>query len=106
MQVGIQSIQSRFAPNNLDDFRLHLKSQLVRGFLHAERRVSFHLHLDQFARLEGVVERLQQRVGEAVMPDMHRRSQVMRLGAEFGSFFSFQWRELEAGAGCWIRIIA
>ena len=106
MQVGIQSIQSRFAPNNLDDFRLHLESQLVRGFLHAERRVSFHLHLDQFARLEGVVERLQQRVGEAVMPDMHRRSQVMRLGAEFGSFFSFQWRELEAGAGCWIRIIA
>ena len=106
MQVGIQSIQSRFAPNNLDDFRLHLESQLVRGFLHAERRVSFHLHLDQFARLEGVVERLQQRVGEAVMPDMHRRSQVMRLGAEFGSFFSFQWKELEAGAGCWIRIIA
>ena len=106
MQLGIEPIKRSLASDNLDDFRLHLESQLVRGFLHAEWRISLYLNFYQFARLEGVVERLQQRVGEAVMPDMHRRSQVMRLGAEFGSFFSFQWKELEAGAGCWIRIIA
>ena len=81
VQVRIESVQGRLPPDDLNHFRFDLLGELARRLLHRKGSIPLNLNLDQLTRFEGVIERLEECGGDAVMADVHGRAQVMRFGA-------------------------
>src|SRR5689334_12916048 len=85
LEVRVFPIERAGAADGLDHLGAELLGQLVRGILRRDVGRLGQRHLHQLVRPERVIERLTQRVGEAVVPDVYDRGEVVRLGAQLGA---------------------
>jgi hypothetical protein len=90
MLLGILAIERRRPPDDLDDLGVERARQLVGGIANVELRLTAELELDELARAERVVERLEKRRRHPVVTDLDERLQVVRLGAQRGALLGGQ----------------
>src|SRR5436190_9621891 len=85
LQVGILPVERAGTADRLHHLGTELLGQLVRRILRGDVGRLGERDLHQLVRAQRVVQRLPQCVGESVMPDVHERGEMMRLGAQRGA---------------------
>ena len=70
MEVRVRAEKGRRSPDHLNDLRLRSAGQLARGVPGLHFRVLSELDLDELVSAQGIIERLQQRRRQAVLPDV------------------------------------
>src|SRR5689334_7589138 len=100
LEVRVLPVERAGAADGLHHVGAELLGQLARGVLRRDVGRPGQRDLHQLVRPQRVVERLTQRVGEAVMADVHEGGEVVRLGAQLGAFLG---RERHRRAACMRR---
>src|SRR6185369_3439645 len=85
LEVRVLPVERAGAADGLYHVGAELLGQLARRVLRREVGRLGERDLHQLVRPQHVVERLTQRIGEAVVPDVHDRGEVVRLGAQRGA---------------------
>src|SRR4029079_1029853 len=86
LEVRIFPVERAGAADGLHHIGTELLGQLVRGILGRDVGRLGQRDLHQLVGPQRIVERLAQRIGEALVPDVHDRGEVVRLGAQLGAF--------------------
>ena len=87
-QVGVFPVERGGPTDHLNHLRPCRTCQLLSCILGGDIRGAPQLNLDELARAQGVVERIDERRGQAVLANVHRRREPVDIRAESRPFLS------------------